>query len=140
MIKVSHRPAYLEHTRLVDCMHQGIVSCVAGTPLEDVAEIMSRTRVHAVAVTDAPEEPPVGFVSDLDIVSAAADGVPLTALQAAVTEPLVVSADESPHRAAQLMSEHAVTHLIVLDAADGHPSGVVSSLDIAAEVGERPDN
>ena len=140
MIKVSHRPAYLEHTRVVDRMHHGIVSCVAGTPLEDVAAIMSRTRVHAVAVTDAPEEPPVGFVSDLDIVSAAADGVSQTALQAAVTEPLVVSADESPYRAAQLMSEHAVTHLIVLDAADGHPSGVVSSLDIAAEVGERHDN
>lgn len=35
-------------------------------------------------------------------------------------------------RAAQLMVEHGVAHLIVLDAASGHPIGVISTLDVAA--------
>ena len=30
------------------------------------------------------------------------------------------------------MSEHGVSHLVVLDAANGHPSGILSTLDVAA--------
>ena len=47
-------------------------------------------------------------------------------------QPVAVSADESLHLAAQLMSEHGVSHLIVADAVSGYPAGVLSTLDIAA--------
>jgi len=50
----------------------------------------------------------------------------------AANEPLAVSADERLHRAAQLMTEHGVSHLIVLDAAGGFPVGVLSTLDVAS--------
>jgi CBS domain-containing protein len=30
------------------------------------------------------------------------------------------------------MSEHGVSHLVVLDAANGHPIGILSTLDVAA--------
>jgi CBS domain-containing protein len=30
------------------------------------------------------------------------------------------------------MAEHGVSHLVVLEAADGHPVGIISTLDIAS--------
>ena len=93
---------------------------------------MSEHRVHAVAVTRPGGGRPVGVVSDLDVVTAAAGGAAPSALDAAATEPLAVSAGESIQRAAQLMAEHGAAHLMVLDAASGYPVGVLSTLDIAA--------
>jgi CBS domain-containing protein len=113
-------------------MHAGILSCTSDTPLPEVAAMMSEHRVHAVAVVDHDGGRPAAVVSDLDVVAAAAGGAEPSALQAAATEPLTVSAGESLHRAAQLMVEHGVAHLVVLDAASGYPVGVLSTLDIAA--------
>lgn len=47
-----------------------------------------------------------------------------------------MSADESLWRAAQLMKEHGVSHLVVVDAAAGYPLGVLSTLDIIAVYAE----
>ncbi len=46
----------------------------------------------------------------------------------AATEPFAVSADESLYHAAPLMAGHGVVH----DAAIGYPTGILSTLDIAA--------
>lgn len=113
-------------------MHTGILSCTADAPLAEVAGIMSQHRVHAVAVTQRGGARPVGVVSDLDVVAAAVSGAEPSALQAAATEPLTVSARETLARAAQMMAEHGVAHLVVLDAAGGYPVGVLSTLDVAA--------
>lgn len=121
----------LTHVRVRDCMHHGILSCAADAPLGEVAAIMAKHHVHAVAVTGQDGLRPVGLVSDLDVAAAVASGDEPTALQAAATEPLTVSADESLHRAAQLLSEHGVSHLVVVDGASGYPLGVLSTLDIA---------
>jgi CBS domain-containing protein len=132
MISQQNRAAGLPRVRVSDCMHAGILSCTTDAPLAEVAGIMSEHRVHAVAVVDRDGGRPVAVVSDLDVVAAATSGTELTALQAAATEPLAVSARESLHRAAQLMAEHGVAHLVVLDAAGGYPVGVLSTLDVAA--------
>jgi CBS domain-containing protein len=50
----------------------------------------------------------------------------------AATEPLAASADEHIDRAARMMAEHGVSHLIVLDHAGGYPTGVLLTLDVAA--------
>ena len=122
----------LSHVRVGDCMHHGILSCAADAPLGEVAGVMAKHRVHAVAITDGASQRPVGVVSDLDFVAAAASGEATTGLQAAASEPLAVSATESLERAARLMSEHGVSHLVVIDGASGYPVGVLSTLDIAA--------
>jgi CBS domain-containing protein len=122
----------LAHIRVRDCMHHGLLSCASDAPLGEVAALMAKHRVHAVALNAPDGLRPVGFVSDLDIAAAAASGEPATALGAAASEPVTVSADESLQRAAQLMSEHGVSHLIVVDAASGYPAGVLSTLDVAA--------
>jgi len=112
-------------------MHAGVLTCAGDDSLQDVATIMAKHRVHAVAITDGASQRPVGVVSDLDIVAAAASGEATTGLQAAASEPLAVSATESLERAARLMSEHGVSHLVVVDGAGGFPIGVLSTLDIA---------
>lgn len=64
--------------------------------------------------------------------NAALGGEQSSAAQAAATEPLTVPADERLDRAAQLMVQHGASHLVVLDAAHGHPIAVLSTLDIAS--------
>ncbi len=113
-------------------MHHGILSCASDAPLGEVAGIMARHRVHAVAITNGGSQRPTAIASDLDVVAAAATGEEPTAAQAACTEPLTVSADDSLAHAAQLMAEHSVSHLVVLESSSGHPVGILSTLDIAA--------
>jgi CBS domain-containing protein len=113
-------------------MHHGILSCAWDAPLGEVAGVMAKHRVHAVAISDGTPGRPVAIASDLDVVAAAATGEEPTAGQAAGTESLTVSADDSLVRAAQLMTEHGVHHLVVVDPTSGHPVGVLSTLDIAA--------
>jgi CBS domain-containing protein len=125
-------PPQLAHIRVGDCMHPGILSCAPDAPLGEVAGMMAKHRIHAVAITERSGGRPLSIASDLDVVAAAASGDEPTALQAACTEPLTVSASESVERAAQLMTEHAVGHLVVVDAASGYPVGVISTLDVAA--------
>jgi predicted transcriptional regulator len=107
----------LDRMRVGDAMHRGVLSCAGDAPVGEVAGIMARHRVHAVAVTDGESGRPFGIISDLDVVAAMASGAEPSARQIAVTEPLAVSAADSLQRAAQLMAEHAVAHLIVHDAA-----------------------
>lgn len=126
----------LDHIRVQDVMHHGILSCSTDAPLAEVATVMAEHRVHAVVVTGVTGSRPVGVVSDLDVVAAASNGGEMTAGEVAATEPLVVAATERLDRAAQLMSEHAVSHLVVLDAASGLPVGILSTLDIASVCAE----
>jgi CBS domain-containing protein len=49
----------------------------------------------------------------------------------------MVSPRESLLRAAQLMTEHATAHLIVVDPESGRPVGVLSTLDVARSLGHR---
>ena len=122
----------LAHVLVRDCMHRGIVSCSAEAPLTEVAGLMAKHRVHAIAITTGHGGRPAGVVSDLDVVAAVATGEERIAGQVAATEPLAVSADEHIERAARMMAEHGVSHLIVLDHEGGYPTGVLSTLNVAA--------
>jgi CBS domain-containing protein len=124
--------AVLDHVRVQDAMHHGILSCDLDAPLGEAAGIMSKHGVHAVAVNDGRTTRPIGVGSDLDIVAGLMSGDETSAARAAATEPLAVSADDRLARAARLMIEHGVSHLIVLDAASGQPVGILSTLDIIA--------
>jgi len=123
----------LSHVRVSDVMHTGILSTDPSTPLTVVARLMADQRIHAVAVAD-PEHVrrPFGFVTVTEVIAAAAEGIVETAGQAAATEVVTVSSSERLDAAAQLMAEHSIDHLVVVDAATGHPAGILSGLDIAA--------
>jgi len=121
-------------------MHAGVLTCSADTPLSEVAGIMIKHRIHAVAVIDDKRRP-IDVVSALDVVAAASSGnLSVTARVAAATEPLItISADAPLDRAAKLMTRHRVHHLIVVDPAGGYPVGILSTLDIAVLVAENSE-
>ena len=120
-------------------MHRGVMSCDRGASLAHVAKLMATHRVHCVVVTDDPGDAGSlwGIVSDLDLAAAASvrDLAEQTAGATAATVALTVAPSDTVQRAAQLMTEHGTTHLVVVDAGR-RPIGILSTLDVAAALGE----
>jgi CBS domain-containing protein len=124
--------------RAIDAMHPGMISCPPETPLRTVARMMASYRVHAIVVhahddDELPGGESWGVVTDVDLVRAAVDENvdALTAKQVAATPALTVSSIDPLERALQLMVEHEVTHVIVVERHSGRPIGVLSTLDVA---------
>lgn len=118
---------------VTDAMHRGVVACDAETTLSKVAQMMVGHRIHCVVVNSRDEQGPLpwGVVSDLDLVAAVANeqDEETAAGRIAATPAVTVGVREPLRRAAQLMTEHGVTHLVVV--AGERPVGVVSTLDLA---------
>jgi CBS domain-containing protein len=118
-----------------DAMHHGALICPRETPLSAVARMMAEHRVHAIVVADDPDDIASlwGVVSDLDLVAAAGvrDLREQTAGASAGSAAVLVTPHQPLVRAAQLMTEHATAHLLVVDPDSGRPVGVLSTLDIA---------
>jgi CBS domain-containing protein len=121
--------------RVDETMHLGVLVCSRETPLSTVARAMAEHAVHAMVVSDDLQDPSAlwGVVSDLDLVAAASvrDLDEQTAGGTAATPALLIGGNDSLQRAAQIMTEHAVTHLIVVDPESTRPVGVLSTLDLA---------
>ena len=127
----------LERATVLDVMRPGVMSCAPDAPLVTVAEMMATHRVHCVVVGGMTKDHAGGehlvwgLVSDMDIVRAARAGVQgHTAADAARTEIVTVEPATQLTEAVRLMEEHGAAHLLVVTG--GHPTGVVSSLDVAA--------
>ena len=121
--------------RVADAMHRGVLTCRRSSSLGYVAGVMAGRRVHCVVVTDeADGENLWGVVSDMDLVAAASvrDLDEQSAGATAATAVLTVPPGETLQRAAQVMTEHAAAHLVVVDPETGRPVGVLSTLDVAA--------
>jgi CBS domain-containing protein len=141
MTAVRHDPR-ISTLRVADVMHAGVFTCEREALLSEVAATMARERVHCVVVESGSGDPgsPWGVVSDLDLIAAATvrELDEQTAGGSAATPVVMVSPDEVLDRAAQLMTEHATAHLVVVDGERGLPLGVVSTLDIATILAEGP--
>lgn len=141
------RTAGLDGVTVDQAMHPGVLTCPPEAPLRDVARMMSRYRVHAIVVftEDHEVEEAVGVwgvVSDVDLVAAVAvgdvDG--RTAGGTARTPLVTIHRDETLTRAAELMKQQGVTHLVVVSPGAERPLGIVSSLDLARAVALEPDH
>lgn len=132
-----------------DVMHPGIIDCPPQTPLREVASLMAEQDVHCVVVDGLArdhhhhEQLVWGILSDVDLMRAV--GEERTDQQAgsmAATEIVTIAPNDDVHRAAQLMSEHECSHLVVVDPDENRPIGVISSLDVARTLswGVRPSN
>jgi CBS domain-containing protein len=113
-------------------MHRGVITCSIDTPLREVAETMAAERVHCVVACDG-EDALWGVVSDLDLVAVASarDIDVRTAGGMAATPVVLVAPDDTVEHAAQLMTENAISHLVVVEPEGGRPVGVLSTLDVA---------
>lgn len=121
---------------VADAMTSGVIRCSPHTPLRSVAQLMATHRLHAVYVFDYGTEDDEtvalwGLVSDLDVVAAAlGDFDTMTARESAITPLVTVASDAALDQAARQMAESGSSHLAVLDASSGRPSGVLSTLDV----------
>jgi len=125
----------LTHTELTmgtvgEAMTPGILTCQRTTQLTAVARMMAAHRVHAIVVFDHGDTlEPWGVVSDLDLVGALETGA--VAGTVAGSPVVSVTVDDTLMHAAQLMREHATTHLVVVsDGPSSLPIGVLSTLDV----------
>lgn len=124
-------PAF-EDASVVDAMRIGIINCHPTASLREVARIMATYRIHSVVVNEMDGGSPLGVISDIDLAAAVARGsLQSTAAELARAEPLTVAADDSLERAAHLMAEHEVSHLVVIQPHSGHAVGMLSALDVA---------
>jgi CBS domain-containing protein len=126
--------------RVADAMHWGLFDCTPETSLRTVAALMSGERVHCVVVTENPRVARSlwGVVSDLDLV-AAATVRPLDGQRAGGTamKPAVTAVPhETLEDAARRMTEHGVSHLVVIDVVGQRPLGVLSALDVVDVLAE----
>lgn len=122
----------LDPVSVGDCMRPGVLSCSPDTPLTTVAQLMAANHVHAVCVsgTTGPAKPLVCDLDVLDAVASVDDG--LVVRQIAVTQAVTAPSDAPIREAARVMADHGARHVIVLDAAGGHPVGVLSTTDVIA--------
>lgn len=121
-----------------EAMHRGVLTVPLRAPLSQVAETMAKHRVHCVvALGDSPDERSSrvwGLVGDLELTRiACTEGLQgRTAGGSATTELVTVVPKDSVHHAAELMTQHEVSHVIVVDPLTDRPVGVLSTLDVAA--------
>ena len=116
--------------KVVDAMRLGVVSCPPDTALREVARMMATYSIHSVVVAAMPEGAPVGMISAVDVAAGAATP-DAPARSVARTKVLTVNPEHPLERAAQLMAEHDVAHLVVVQPHSGDPVGIVSALDVA---------
>lgn len=127
-------PAF-EEAKVRDAMRVGVISCRPDTILTDVARMMVGYDVHSVVVADVdPQRGMWGIVTSLDLARAAGELDSVTAGELATTDLVTVRSDDFLRRAAELMAEHDITHLIVLQPDSDDPVGVISAHAIAGAV------
>ncbi len=138
MLTASQVGSPLQKLRVIDVMHPGVIACPFETPLRTVARMMATYRVHAIMViahegNELAHGSIWGVISDADLVEAARspDFDSQTARTLAAAPALTITTVEPLERAVELMSEHGVSHLIVVERHAARPIGVVSTLDVA---------
>jgi CBS domain-containing protein len=132
----------LDPTRVEEVMSAPLVTCGADVPLDEVAELMARHRIHALVVL--ADRTPIagrgwGILSDLDLVAAEpVDWPDVTAGRIAGTPVVTITPDDTVARAAELMGKYSVTHLVAVGTG-GEPAGIVSALDLARPLARGPE-
>jgi CBS domain-containing protein len=125
-------PAFAD-AKVRDAMRVGVVTCRPETTLADVARMMVGYDIHSVVVSDVQGEAGIwGIVTSLDLARRPDEVGSLTAGEVASTDLVTVDSNESLARAAELMAEHRVTHLIAVQPGTGRPAGMISARGLAA--------
>ncbi len=123
-----------DEARVHDAMRMGVITCRPDTSLHEVAGMMVAHQIHSVVIQNpAPGSRPWGIVSSLDIAAAAGSDLDEHEAQDVATTDLVtVSLNDTLQHAARVMTEHGITHLIVVEPATDWPCGILSARDLAA--------
>ncbi|MGZ4381381.1 MAG: CBS domain-containing protein [Gaiellaceae bacterium] len=123
--------------RVADVMSPGVLSCPPETPLRTAARMMATYQVHAIFVFASRDDasPFWTVLTDLDLIEASLPDIENRTAGGTAHEHVVTIESDAPiARAAQLMSQHRITHLVVVSPETTRPLGVVSSLDLARAI------
>jgi CBS domain-containing protein len=133
----THTPPFASYT-VLNAMQLGLIECPPEADLATVARLMAENRIHCVIVSgierrDRRGEPlDWGIVSDLDLMAGVRpECATATAGELAASDALVVDPGDSLEHAAQLMSEHDTSHVVVVSPSTQQPVGILSTLDVA---------
>lgn len=136
----------LDALRVIDAMHPALITCSPDSSLRTIARMMATYRVHAILVTAHGDEELAGgghwgIVSDADLLRAAETGsIDEDRARTLAAQPVVtIPSSEALSRAARLMVERDVSHLIVIEARSARPIGVLSTLDVARALAGFPE-
>lgn len=114
-----------------EVMTRGVVTVRPDASLVEAAQLMRAQDIGDVLVT--ADGHMIGVLTDRDItlraVAAGADPLTVSAQAVCTPNPVVVGADEAVSAAVELMRDHAIRRLPVVE--DGHPVGIVSLGDLA---------
>ena len=124
-------PAF-EDAQVHHAMRVGVVTCRPQTRLVDVARMMVGYDIHSVVVDEVGGGGLGGIVTSLDLAREASRMEMLTAGDVASTNLVTIASNESLERAAGLMAEHRISHLVVVQPDSDQPVGVISIRGIAA--------
>jgi CBS domain-containing protein len=125
-------PAF-EDAQVHHVMRVGVVTCRPETQLADVARMMVGYDIHSVVVADVQgEEGMWGIVTSLDLARRPEELGWLTAGEVASTDPVTIPSSDSLERAAEVMAENGVTHLIAVQPETSQPAGMISASGLAA--------
>lgn len=116
---------------VAEVMHSGLITCSADAGVAELAATMARERIHCVVVADGDGARPWAVVSDLDVMAAIARREEVSAASMAGNRVVIVAPTATLVDAARLLAEHRVGHLVVVDHETAHPTGVISTLDVA---------
>lgn len=136
-VHASH-PSYLgprfADAHVHDAMRVGLVTCRPETTLPDIGRMMVGYGIHAVVVSGPGDARPSGIVTSLDLARAGAEIGSSTAADVATTDLVTIESSESLQRAAELMAEHGISHLIAVQPGTDRPAGMISASTIAAAI------
>jgi CBS domain-containing protein len=124
-------PAF-EDAQVHHVMRVGVVTCRPQTKLSDVARMMVGYDVHSIVVAEVGEASPWGIVTSLDLAKVPDKLDSLTAGDIASTELVTIKSNEPLEKAAEVMAQHGVSHLIAVQPDMDRPAGMISTRDLAA--------
>jgi len=127
----------VDRDTVADVMSHGLVSCRESTTVGQAARVMTERQVRALVVVRADGRP-LGVVTGTDLLPlVGTDGRDL-AVAGLMHAPITIGPAASLREAADLMLEHEIHRLIVVDPVDPDavPLGVVATTDIVAEMAE----
>ena len=137
----------LHRIAAADAMHRGVLSVPFDTPLTKVAQMIARYRMHCIVALEERGEYQTrywGLIPAAEVARIATDhDLEDRTAGGSIQSPVyTVEPTDTVLDAAQLMRDHEVEHVIVVDPVSDRPLGVISTLDVvqvlAGETQQQP--
>jgi CBS domain-containing protein len=121
----------LEHTRAEDAMSRELITVKAAAPVAEAAKTMIREKVSSLVVKDGQVE---GIVTKSDLVmylaALATTSIDFTVRDFMTANPITMIASQPTFLAAELMSQHRISKVVVVDQVHC-PIGIITVTDLA---------